>query len=128
MDINKIVGENIRKYRKERGMTQRQLGERVGVHHNTISYYEKGINAPEQNKIFLIARELGIAVGDLFPDTTTNEDESFIKGLLLSGKLSKEQEEFFAEMIKKAHSLDEKAREDFFKNIRFAVKYFDENM
>lgn len=127
MDIDEIVGENIRKYRRMRGMTQKELGDAIGVRHNTISQYEKGRNAPEQNMIFAIAGALGVSVGDFFPQTTNTPEESFVKGKAMSGNLNNEQESYLKELIEKAHSLDEKAREDFFKNIRFAVEYFDRN-
>lgn len=127
MNINEIVGENIRKYRKLRGLTQQELGKRIGVLHNTISQYEKGRNAPEQNMIFAIAKELNVTVGDLFPETTTDENESYMKGLMLSEGLTKEDREYLASLIEKALSLDDKARKNFFKNIRFAVEFFDNN-
>ena len=127
LNIDEIVGENIRKYRKKRGLTQGQLGDIIGVKNNTISQYEKGRNSPEQNMIYAIANALGVNVGDLFPDTTTSPEESYIKGLALSDDLKKEDRDYLFSLIEKAHSLDEQAREDFFKNIRFAVEFFDRN-
>lgn len=128
MDIEKIVGENIRKYRKMRGMTQQQLGDAIGVRDNTISQYEKGRNAPEQNRIYAIAEVLNVSVGDFFPETTTSKEESFVKALMLSEGLSDQDREYLQSLIEKAHSLDEQAREKFFENIRFAVEYFDRNL
>lgn len=127
MNIDEIVGANIRKYRRMRGLTQAELGRRIGVKNNTISQYESGRNSPEQNMIYSIAKELEVSVSDLFPETTTNPNESFVKGLALSGNLTDEQREYLEELIKKAHSLSEQGREDFFKNIRFAVDFFDRN-
>lgn len=125
MNIDEIVGANIRKYRKMRGLTQKDLGDKIGVRNNTISQYEKGRNSPEQNMIYAIANALGIGVGDLFPETTSTPEESYIKGLVMSGGLEKEEREYLFSLIEKAHSLNEQAREEFFKNIRFAVEYFD---
>ncbi len=39
------VGENIRRYRKSRGMTQAQLAEAVGLTEGAVRHYESGINA-----------------------------------------------------------------------------------
>lgn len=128
MNIDEVVGDNIRKYRQMRGLTQKDLGDRIGVKHNTISQYEKGRNAPEQNMIFAIANALNVSVGDLFPQTTKTPDESYIKLLAMSDGLSDRDKDYLKELIEKAHSLDEQAREDFFKNIRFAVEYFDRNL
>lgn len=125
MTINEIVGKNIRKYRKIKKLSQKELGHRVGVSHNTISYYESGRNAPEQNMIFAIARELDVKVDDLFPETTTNSDDILKTALAIESTLNDDQQEFLNQLINKALSLDEKAREDFLENIRFAVEYFD---
>ena len=125
MNINEIVGSNIKKYRKMRGLTQKDLGDRIGVKHNTVSQYEKGVNEPEHNMLYAIAKELNIRVSDLFPETTSSPEESYVKGLFLAQNLTKEQKEYLEELINKAHSLDEQARENFFKNIRLAVEFFD---
>ena len=39
------VGENIRRYRKSRGMTQAQLAEAVGLTEGAVRHYESGIRA-----------------------------------------------------------------------------------
>lgn len=72
-DVSKYVGQQIRKYRKAKGMTQKELGFRIGVKHNTISGYESGANEPDQNILFAIADVLGISINDLFPPITNFE-------------------------------------------------------
>lgn len=69
-DITKYVGAQIRKYRKLKNLTQKELGFRIGVKHNTISGYENGTSEPEQNVLFAIADALGISINDLFPPPT----------------------------------------------------------
>lgn len=69
-EIARYVGRQIKKYRELRGLTQKELGFRVGVKHNTISYYESGTNEPEQNILFALAEVLGVSINDLFPPTT----------------------------------------------------------
>lgn len=71
VDIKMFVATKIKKYRKMRHLTQRELGEKVGVKHNTISSYENGTNEPEQDLLFRIASALGISINDLFPETTS---------------------------------------------------------
>lgn len=68
-DLSRYVGNKIREYRKRKRLTQKQLGERIGVKHNTISSYESGTNEPEQDMLFAIAEHLGISINDLFPPT-----------------------------------------------------------
>jgi len=68
-DVTGYVGAQIRKYRKMRKLTQKELGMKIGVKHNTISSYESGTNEPEQNTLFAIADALEISINDLFPKT-----------------------------------------------------------
>lgn len=70
LDVTKFVGAQIRKYRRLKKMTQLELGNRIGVKHNTISGYESGTNEPEQNILFAIAKVLDVSVNDLFPTPT----------------------------------------------------------
>lgn len=71
-DISKYVGQQIKKFRKQKGLTQRELGLKVGVKHNTISSYENGTNEAEQDMMFLIAQALDISINDLFPSIDDN--------------------------------------------------------
>ena len=45
------VGENIRRYRKLRGMTQAQLDEAVGLTEGAVRHYESGIRAVKPNML-----------------------------------------------------------------------------
>lgn len=67
--IKGYVADRIKMYRKAAGLTQKELGEKIGVKHNTVSSYESGINEPEQDMLFKIASALGISINDLFPPT-----------------------------------------------------------
>lgn len=66
-DISKFVGNRIREVRKERRITQKVLGEKIGVKHNTISSYENGTNEPEQEILYKIADVLDVSINDFFP-------------------------------------------------------------
>ncbi|RAV19730.1 helix-turn-helix domain-containing protein [Paenibacillus contaminans] len=86
-DVKKYVGMQIKKYRKLRNMTQKQLGAKIGVQHNTISSYESGTNEPEQSILFELAKALDLRVDDFFPKSTpaaspvirTSEDNGIIQ-------------------------------------------------
>lgn len=66
-DITKFVGSKIKHYRKLQKMTQKELGEKIGVKHNTISGYESGTNEADQDVLFKIANILDVSINDLFP-------------------------------------------------------------
>src|SRR5699024_4840496 len=65
--INEFVGSRIKDIRKKRGFTQKELGLKLGVKHNTISSYEKGTNEPEQDILFRMADALDVSINDFFP-------------------------------------------------------------
>lgn len=70
--ISKFVGSRIKDIRKNKGMTQKELGKKVGVKHNTISSYEKGTNEPEQDILFKLAEVLNVSINDFFPYNELN--------------------------------------------------------
>ena len=70
IDTKLFVATKIREYRKLHGLTQRELGNKIGTKHNTISGYESGTSEPELDLLFKIATVFEISVGDLFPPTT----------------------------------------------------------
>lgn len=75
MDVRSYTANKIKEYRKLKRMTQKELGEKIGVKHNTVSGYENGTNEPEQDILFKIAAALDVSINDLFPETrsdTTN--------------------------------------------------------
>jgi len=73
MDVSEYIARRIRECRKERGLTQKELGRLVGVKDNTISGYEHNINDPGNDMLFKIAHALHISINDLFPSTTKPE-------------------------------------------------------
>lgn len=59
------IGEKIRAIRKERGFTQKELGERAGIAEPTIRRYELGKLNPKIETIQKIADALGTTVWEL---------------------------------------------------------------
>lgn len=59
------VGENIRRYRKSRGMTQAQLAEAVGLTEGAVRHYESGIRAVKPELLESIAAVLGVSTNAL---------------------------------------------------------------
>ena len=63
------IGEQIRKYRIEAGLTQEKLAERLYVAPQSVSNRESGKNDPELSKILDLAKELNTSVGKLLEET-----------------------------------------------------------
>ncbi len=59
--------EEIRRIRKERGLTQRGLADAAGVDQATISLVESGKRRPHLETLDSLADALGVGVGDFFP-------------------------------------------------------------
>ncbi len=53
--------------RKEKGLTQEKLAEKVGVSTTWIGYIETGYIRPNLKMIYKIANALGVKVKDIFP-------------------------------------------------------------
>lgn len=58
---------NLSRIRKERGMTQTDLAEKVGTYKEVISFYETGKRTPSLYMIGLIGIALGVSYDDLIP-------------------------------------------------------------
>lgn len=56
------IGETIRKYRKEKNMTQEQMAERLGVTAPAVNKWEKGNSLPDIMLLSPVARLLGISL------------------------------------------------------------------
>lgn len=68
------IGEQIAKFRKEKHLTQEQLGESLGVTNRTISKWESGLSSPGVDLIPSIASALGITLDQLYGIVKTNEN------------------------------------------------------
>ena len=60
-----MLSERIAALRKERGLTQEQLGKMVGVSYQAVGKWEKG-GAPDVELLPILSRQLGVTVDALF--------------------------------------------------------------
>lgn len=60
------IAENIAGYRKARGLTQEQLGERLGVTNQAVSKWESAVSHPDILLLPKIADVLGITLEELY--------------------------------------------------------------
>lgn len=61
-----ILCENIRVYRKERGLTQKELAEKLDISDKTVSRWESGGQLPEASLIPGLAKILGVSIDKLY--------------------------------------------------------------
>lgn len=63
--MKKTLGVMIAELRKEQGMTQARLAERMGVTDKAVSKWERDLSCPDINSLPNLAAELGVSVDEL---------------------------------------------------------------
>lgn len=61
MDAVVLLGLNVRKYRKQRGMTQEELGLDTEMERSYVSDLERGTRNPSVRAVERLAKALGVA-------------------------------------------------------------------
>ena len=69
------IGKFIAKCRKQRKMTQAELGEKLGVTEKSISNWENGRNMPDLSLFKPLCKELNISLNDLLSGEVVTEKE-----------------------------------------------------
>lgn len=59
------MGKTIRAWRTERGWTQRELADRIGVTYQAVWYWEHGERVPGGTKMRELARVLGVPMDEI---------------------------------------------------------------
>lgn len=57
--------ENLKYYRKYKGVTQKELADAIGTNNTTLSNWEKGISKPDIDTIIKLSNYFGISIDDL---------------------------------------------------------------
>lgn len=60
-----MLGENLKRVRESRGVTQEELAEQVHVVRQTVSKWEKGLSVPDSDILMAIAETLNVSMSDL---------------------------------------------------------------
>ena len=72
------LGSNIQRLRKEVGMTQAQMAEKISRSEDAVSNIERGTSAPPPETALAISKTLGVKLSDLydfkFEDDPTPDD------------------------------------------------------
>ena len=67
-DVRGMCGRNLRRLRKESGLTQDALAERCGIFRTYLSRIEHGIANPSIAVLAALATVLGVRIAQLFID------------------------------------------------------------
>lgn len=74
MDLTKI-GKFIAELRKEKGLTQEQFGEKVGVTNKTVSRWETGTYLPPADVLLIMSELFGVSINELLSGKRLSDDE-----------------------------------------------------
>ena len=72
------IGNKIRELRKQRGITQEQLAESIGVSFQAVSKWETNISLPDITLAPVLANFFGVSMDELF-DFNIRETEQRVK-------------------------------------------------
>jgi len=61
MDHKEIFSQRVKGLRKQRRLSQKELGEIIGVTHKTISTIESGISSTTIDKLIILAKFFGVS-------------------------------------------------------------------
>ena len=71
MDMRKLVGDNVRRLRQRRGLTQEQFAEKSGYSQQYISDFERGRRNPTVITLFELATALEVGHVELLRPSRT---------------------------------------------------------
>jgi len=70
----KKIGQFLKELRKEKGITQAQLAEILGVANRSVSRWENGVNMPDFSLLIEIAKFYDVEIGELLDGERKNEN------------------------------------------------------
>lgn len=69
------TGQRIKTARKKEGLTQKELGEKLGITYQTVAQWENNLRNPKRETLQRIASALGVPILDLTDDWNSIDKE-----------------------------------------------------
>lgn len=63
--VKKRFGQNLRRVRRDRGLSQEALADLAGIHRTEVSLLERGGRDPEMGTMLKLAATLGVSLDEL---------------------------------------------------------------
>lgn len=80
MGINYVsIGQNIKKFRVEKGLTQNKLGEKSGIEPSNTSHIERGATKVSLPTLVSIANALDVSLDEIIYDSLVKNEHIKIK-------------------------------------------------
>lgn len=104
------IGKFIAELRKEKGLTQEKLGEKLGVTNKTVSRWENGNYMPDIEMLSLLSEEFDVSINELISGKRLDAknfkkaaDDNLVTALNNSTFTLKEKVAFFKKKWRKEH-------------------------
>jgi len=95
--IDVEVGLNLRRVRRDRGLSQAEVGDALGITFQQVQKYERGANRVSASMLVKAARFLGIGAADLLPpDDKTKSTDALLRRLFDTPAAAKAVEAYCA--------------------------------
>lgn len=92
-------GEMVRTLRSEKGMTQLELAQRMGVTDKAVSKWERDLSIPDVASLPKLAEELGVSVDELLQAKSAAQEDA------AGGGVARKKAAFMVELVLKAVAL-----------------------
>ena len=76
-----MLSENIKAYRKAKGLSQQELASQLNVVRQTVSKWEKGLSVPDSEMLLTLADALGVSVAALLGESVLSEEAPTLQSL-----------------------------------------------
>ena len=76
-------GERIKKLRKSKGVTQRELAERLGISEQAVSKWEKNLSNPSTKNLLQIAKIFGVSITYFYQITLFPKNDLYLQPLVV---------------------------------------------
>lgn len=90
--------ENLKRIRKEKNLSQEEVGEIMTVSRQSVSKYEQGKTYPEIEKLMLLSKEFNITIDGLISDYELNAVDEDNKSHEKEEKTNTENDDFMSSL------------------------------
>lgn len=102
--LYQFIGSEIKKGRKDRGFTQKELSGQIGISRASLANIETGRQRLLVHQLYRIAEHLGLEVMGLLPNPSDMLEIDALNGVDFSGDASPEQQRQLARLIQDAEN------------------------
>jgi len=85
-ETNKSIGKSLRAHRISLGLTGKQYSKTLGISIQQLMKYEKGINRVCLARLFLLVKEYGEPIGDIYLSLQTANNPEYVNPKYINEK------------------------------------------